>query len=145
MRKTILTTLPLLLLAAGCAHDNSGSESRSSRGETELAEALEGRTAGEPIRCIRQRDIRSARVYEGTAVLYTLNNGKLYLNRPDSGAQALRENDVMVTDTRTPDLCSMDTVRLFARSTGIFNGFINLGPFVPYEEESEDRPASTSP
>lgn len=102
--------------------------------EEKLAKALEGRTAGEPVNCIYQRDIRSSRIYDRTAILYELNNGTYYLNRPDGGASSLSWNDVLVTDTHSPQLCSIDIVKLYDSSPWMQSGFVNLGKFVPYKK-----------
>lgn len=102
--------------------------------EEKLAKALEGREAGKPVDCIYQHDIRSSRIYDRTAILYELNNGTYYLNRPDAGAQSLSWNDVLVTDTHSPQLCSIDIVKLYDTSPWMQSGFVNLGKFVPYKK-----------
>jgi hypothetical protein len=102
--------------------------------EEKLAKALEGRAAGEPVDCIYLRDIRSSRIFDKTAILYELNNGTYYLNRPDAGAQSLSWNDVLVTDTHSPRLCSIDVVKLFDTHPWMQSGFVNLGKFVPYKK-----------
>lgn len=102
--------------------------------EEKLAKALEGRTAGEPVDCIYQRDIRSTRIFDRTAILYELNNGTYYLNRPEAGASSLSWNDVLVTDTHSPQLCSIDVVKLYDTHPWMQSGFVNLGKFVPYKK-----------
>lgn len=102
--------------------------------EEKLAKALEGREAGKPVDCIYQRDIRSSRIYDRTAILYELNNGTYYLNRPEGGASSLNWNDVLVTDTHSPQLCSIDIVKLYDTHPWMQSGFVNLGKFVPYKK-----------
>ena len=102
--------------------------------EEKLAKALEGRTAGKPVDCLYLRDIRSSRIFDRTAILYELNNGTYYLNRPEGGAQSLSWGDVLVTDTHSSQLCSIDIVRLFDTNPWMQNGFVNLGKFVPYKK-----------
>lgn len=102
--------------------------------EEKLAKALEGREAGKPVDCIYQRDIRSSRIYDRTAILYELNNGTYYLNRPDAGAQSLSWGDVLVTDTHSDRLCSIDVVKLYDTHPWMQSGFVNLGKFVPYKK-----------
>lgn len=104
--------------------------------EEKLAKALEGREAGKPVDCIYQRDIRSSRIFERTAILYELNNGTYYLNRPDGGASSLSWGDVLVTDTRSSQLCSIDVVHLYDTHPWMQSGFVNLGKFVPYKKVS---------
>lgn len=100
----------------------------------ELERALAGRVAGEPRDCLLLRDIRSSRVIPRTGILYETNGGKLYLNTPRSGARTLSSFDVLVTDTHSPWLCSIDVVRLVDQGSFMPRGFVGLGPFVPYEK-----------
>jgi hypothetical protein len=127
--KSLLTAAFLGLLAgtgAAVAHSSD-----KSQGEAKLAKALEGRMAGTPVDCIQLRDIRSSRIIEGTAILYDTGS-TLYLNRPDSGASWLDDNDVLVTDTHSSQLCSIDVVCLFDNASRTPDGSAGLGKFVPY-------------
>ena len=100
--------------------------------EEKLAKALEGRIAGEPVDCIMQRNIRTSRIFDRIAILYEMNNGTYYLNRPKSGASSLSWGDVLVTDTHSNQLCSIDIVKLYDSSTRMQSGFVGLDKFVPY-------------
>ena len=133
MRK-VLASLTALSLAATAAQ-----AAPRQTGEEKLAKALEGREAGKPVDCIYQRDIRSSRIYDRTAILYELNNGTYYLNRPDAGAQSLSWGDVLVTDTHSDRLCSIDVVKLYDTHPWMQNGFVNLGKFVPYKKVAVAR------
>ena len=108
------------------------------RYDAKLAKALEGRVAGEPVRCIDMRSIRSSTIIDKTAIIYEVGN-KLYLNRPADGASSLDSDDVLVTKTSSSQLCDIDIVRLIDRSNHFPTGFVNLGKFVPYS-----KPAKTS-
>ena len=103
----------------------------NSQAEAKLARILEGRVAGAPVDCIQLRDIRSSRIIDGTAILYDTGT-TLYLNRPESGASWLNDNDILVTNTHSPQLCSIDVVRLFDNASRIPNGSVGLGKFIPY-------------
>ena len=100
--------------------------------EQKLAAALAGRVQGAAVSCIRQRDIDTVRVFDGTALLYQMRGGDYYLNRPSSGAETLRSDSVLITDTHSDQLCDVDIVRLVDRSSGIQSGFVDLDKFVPY-------------
>ncbi|RIA37983.1 hypothetical protein DFR49_3874 [Hephaestia caeni] len=117
-----------LLAGAGIA---AGHPADNAKAEAKLADALEGRVAGTPVDCIQLHNIRSSRIFNGTAILYDTGS-TLYLNRPDSGATWLSDDDVLVTDTHSPQLCSIDTVRLFDNASHMPNGSVSLGKFVPY-------------
>lgn len=100
--------------------------------QARLDRALAGRVAGTPVDCIQLRDIRSTQIFEGIGILYEGNGGVLYLNRPESGATSLRRDEILVTDTHSPQLCSIDTVKLVDNTTQFSVGFVGLGKFVPY-------------
>ena len=108
------------------------------RYDAKLAKALEGRVAGEPVRCIDMRSIRSSTIIDKTAIIYEVGN-KLYLNRPAGGASSLDSDDVLVTKTSSSQLCDIDIVRLIDRTNHFPTGFVSLGEFVPYS-----KPAKTS-
>lgn len=100
--------------------------------EAEIGKALAGRVAGKPVDCLDLNRIRSSRIIDRTAILYETDNGTLYLNRPASGADQLRTGLTLVTDTHTPQLCSVDTVRLVDLPGHFESGWVGLGKFVPY-------------
>ena len=102
--------------------------------EAELAKALQGRVAGEPVDCIYLRDIRGTEIIDDTAIIYEHRNGTYYLNRPSGGAQGLDDWDILVTKTHTGQLCSIDTVELHDPSVRMMTGIVFLGDFVPYKK-----------
>jgi hypothetical protein len=95
-----------------------------------LAQALEGRVAGEPVSCINLRTIRGSRTIDG-AILYDAGN-VIYVNRPRAGAEDLNNWDTMVTRTPSTQLCNIDPVQMVHLPTGMYRGTIFLGDFVPY-------------
>ena len=99
--------------------------------EAELARALEGRVAGEPVDCIDLIRVRNSRVIPGTAIIWDTGS-VIYVNRPENGADALNRWDTMVTRTPTGRLCSVDTVTMLDSPTRFMTGIVFLGEFVPY-------------
>ena len=99
--------------------------------EAELARALDGRVAGEPVDCIDLRRVRSSRIVSDTAIIYDAGS-TIYVNRPDSGAESLDQWDTLVTRLHSSRLCSIDTVRLVDTSSRMTTGVVFLGEFVPY-------------
>lgn len=89
-------------------------------------------TPGTPVDCINFRDIRSSEIIDRTAILYRTSNSRVYVNRPESGAQSLDGDDILVTRTALSQLCRIDTVQLVDRSTRFPSGSVGLGRFVPY-------------
>ena len=118
------------LLAAGAPA--VAGDRADNRGEAKLAEALAGRTAGAPVKCLSLHNIRSSRIIDRTAILYEGPGNTLYVNRPDSGSESLDSWDVLVTDTHSPQLCNVDVVHLYDSNARMRTGFVFLGDFVPY-------------
>lgn len=124
-------SLPLLLAGIALAAAPAQALKRASP-EAQLAKALEGRVAGEPVDCLDLSDIRSTRIIDRTAILYETGGGKLYVNRPDGGAGSLDRFDVMVNKVWGGRLCDVDVVDLYDPGARIQTGFVFLGKFVPY-------------
>lgn len=124
------------LLTATAAHAFAADD-RVQRGEAKLARALEGRVAGKPVDCINLRDIRSSEIIDRTAILYRTSGNRLYLNRPTAGQESLDRDDILVTDTHSSQLCSIDTIKLLDRTSYFYSGFVGLGSFVPYVKSQQ--------
>lgn len=99
--------------------------------EVRLTKALEGRVAGPAVDCIHLRQIQSSEIFEKSASLYKAGR-TWYLNRPESGAALLDRGDILVTNTHSSQLCSIDTVRLLDSGSRFPSGSLGLGKFVPY-------------
>ncbi len=104
MRK-LITLLAGTLMLGGVAQASPQDR------EAELARALEGRVAGEPVSCIEPAPVRSSRIIPDTAIIYDAG-GVIYVNRPDNGADQLNQWDTMVTRTPGTRLCNIDTVTM---------------------------------
>lgn len=100
-------------------------------GEAALSRITERRDAGRPVDCINLRDIRSSEIVPNTAIVYRMNNGTLFVNRP-SGSGILDRDDILVTRTIGTQLCRIDIVNLVDRNSRMMSGSISLGDFVPY-------------
>lgn len=99
--------------------------------EQQLAKTLEGRVAGKPTNCIYTPRVMNTRIYDKTAIVYDAGR-TIWVNRPSSGASALDDSDILVTQPTNSQLCSVDIVRLIDRTGGFWRGSIGLGEFVPY-------------
>jgi hypothetical protein len=124
----------LPLLAGAVLLGGVAAQAKPADREAELARALQGRVAGEPVDCIDLHRVRSSRIINDTAILYEAGS-TLYVNRPRAGAQSLNQWDALVTRLPTTRLCSIDTVRLFDPTTQMMTGIVFLGEFVPYRRE----------
>lgn len=127
--------LPLLIAGIALAAAPAQALKRASP-EAQLAKALEGRVAGEPVDCVRLTEIRSTRIIDGTAILYEASGGKLYVNRPN-GASTLHRADVMVNRVWGGQLCNAEVVDLYDAGARIPTGFVFLGEFVPYTKPKD--------
>lgn len=124
----------LLFLAAAVAAI-APAQARSpdpGKGERELAKALDGRVAGEPVDCINLHQVRSSRIINRTAIVYDAG-GTLYVNRPRAGASSLKDWDIMVTRPFGSRLCRVDTVQMVSPGSRMLSGIVFLGDFVPYK------------
>jgi hypothetical protein len=102
-------------------------------GEAKLASLLEGRVAGEPVDCVQLRNIRSSRIIDKTAIVY--GSGRtIYVNRPRAGAEDLNSWDTQITKPTLSQLCSIDVVRMYDRTSRVQTGAVFLGEFVPYRK-----------
>lgn len=133
-----LLTGALLMSAASAMAAEQPADSPAPRGEASLAAMLEGRVAGKPVDCLNLRDIRSSRIIDRTAIVYDTGGGTFYVNRPRMGADSLRRDKVMVTDTQSSRLCSIDVVHLYDSASRMQMGFVGLGDFVPYRKAAKD-------
>jgi len=100
-------------------------------GGAQLAKMLDGRVAGKPVDCVTLTQIRSTEIIDRTAIVYTTNNGTMYVNRP-SGANFLDDDDILVSEPRNGQACRIDIVRLIDRGSRMSSGSVGLNDFVPY-------------
>ena len=128
MRRFLSLLMTSVLLAAAPA----GAAPRLDP-EQKLARAIEGRVAGEPVRCLSLSKVRSSRIIEGIAIIYRAG-GTLYVNRPRAGAESLDRWDGIRPLPIASRLCSIDVVELYDSSAGRDSGSVVLGDFVPYRK-----------
>ncbi len=102
-----------------------------SKGEKELAELLEGRVAGEPIRCIRSSVSDRMRTIDNTAYVY--GHGKTIYVQRTTRPEDISDHDILVIRKfGSTDLCRLDQITTADRSTGFFSGAVFFEDFVPY-------------
>lgn len=133
--KSISLTLLASLAFAGAV---SASARDPARGEAELAEMLEGRVAGEPVKCLSESQRDSLEIVGGAAIVFRDGN-TLWVNRPQ-GAQLLSRGDLPVFHQFGSQLCRLDTVELRDRLGGISGPRLALDDFVPYTKADDEEP-----
>lgn len=104
-------------------------------GEEKLAKMLEGRVAGDPVRCIPLFSSRDSTVIDKTAIVYDAGN-TLYVNRTTNPA-SLDSDDVMVMKLHIGQLCRLDTIEMRDRVGFWFTGFVGLEDFIPYRKAAQ--------
>jgi hypothetical protein len=120
----------VLMAAAAMAGGSTLSAERLSP-DTRLQNALRGRVAGKPVRCISPSRVTSSEIIDGRAILYRAGP-TIYVNAPRRGANSLRSDDILVTRTYGSQLCNIDSVNLVDRTSRFPRGFVILDKFVPY-------------
>ena len=125
----------LALILAGTALALTGTtaataETRAERAEAKLARMLEGRTAGEPVKCISALRNNRIQVMEHIGIVYDAGD-TIYVARA-TDPDALDHWEVPVIDRFGSQLCSNDIMRTVDRSGGYITGPLFLEDFVPY-------------
>ena len=127
----LLAISVLAALAAGCAM--SGAAGPSPEVEADLARALEGRVAREPVSCVRLADLGGNRSVGEDAIIFEGNGRRLYVNRPVGGCPSLEFGRALRVRSSTGQLCRGDIVSVFDPTTGTDYGGCGLGEFTPYD------------
>lgn len=109
------------------------------KGEQRLAKLLEGRVAGEPVRCIRTFPSLRMQTINGTAYVYGQGN-TIYVQRTRN-PESINDNDALVSSRfSATELCRLDVMTTVDRVTGIFTGAVFFEDFVPYTRVKADPP-----
>jgi len=124
----------LALILAGTAMALTGTaasaETRAEKNEASLAKMLEGRTAGEPVKCINTFNSNNIRVMEHIGIIYDAGR-TIYVARA-THPEHLDSWDIPVIERFGSQLCSNDIMRTVDRGSGHFTGPLFLDDFVPY-------------
>jgi hypothetical protein len=126
------------LILAGAVLTVPASAADQKTPQAKLDKLLSGRVAGKPTSCINLTTATSSEIIDGKAIVYRVGS-TLYVNEPRSGADTLDSDDLLVTKTFGSNLCSIDTVNLYDRTTRIPHGFVILGDFVPYKRVAQAK------
>ncbi len=108
------------------------------KGEKRLAKLLEGRVAGEPVRCIRSFPNLPMQTIEKTAYVYGRGD-TIYVQRTRNPAD-IDESDALVTRRfNATELCKLDQMNTVDRVLGFFTGAVFFEDFVPYTRVKDDK------
>ena len=101
------------------------------KGEAKLAKLIDGRVAGEPVRCLESSKRRNLEVIDRTALVF--KDGDTYYGNRPAGVDFLTWSDVPVFEIWGGQLCKMDIVHLHDRSSGLRGPSLSMGEFIPYK------------
>jgi hypothetical protein len=153
-RASVLTSAALAAACAGlaftplAAQDAGDVEAKAeavpapmTKGEKRLAKLLEGRVAGEPVRCIRTLPSQRMQTIDGTAYVYG-SGDTIYVQRT-SDPSAISDNDALVTNRfNATELCRLDITTTVDRVLGFFTGAVFFEDFVPYTRVKAEASAA---
>lgn len=111
---------------------NSSSETDAmTKGEQRLADLLEGRIAGEPVRCIHTLRNQPMQMIDRTAYVY--GRGETIYVQRTSHPESIDDTDALVSNRfSASDLCRQDLMTTIDPVTGIFTGAVFFEDFIPY-------------
>ncbi len=131
--RSLFHALTAVLVLAASSNALAGAPN-AEKGERSLAKLLEGRTVGKPVNCIDPQRAQAVEIIDGTAIVYRMPGGGLYVNLPSAGAAMLDQEVMLRSRTNGTRLCRWDGVTLIGQGPGspFAVGLVRLGEFVPY-------------
>ncbi len=126
----LAAALPASALTAGTPRN--GNAAPASEGEQRLATLLQGRAAGEAVRCIRDFRNLPLRTISRTAYVYGAGD-TVWVQRTQDPRQIGFADMLVIDSTReAASLCNADKARRIDRDTGLSGGIVRFEDFVPY-------------
>lgn len=129
-----ITMLTALAAAGLMAVPGAASEDRPApptKGEVKLAQLLAGRTAGEPLTCVRTTPSENIQVINDTALV--VGRGRtIYVNVPRDPGLLDDDDFLLIRRYNGSSLCRLDWIESRDRFGGFYNGNVLLNDFVPY-------------
>lgn len=133
MKSLSLIALPLLALPLLATCGTAGEmPPRSERAQTRLTEALAGKVAGPPQRCLPRYRSADQQIVDRGTILYRQGRDIVYRNDPAGGCNGLDSTRTLLTITLNGDLCRGDIIRVLDQSSGAVVGSCEFGDFIPY-------------
>jgi hypothetical protein len=120
--------LPILILLTGCATATGDAPTREQR---ELAEELQGRTAGRPQACVAVRQNSSLKIIDRQTLAYR-EGDTVYVNRLEADCPGLRPSNTLLIEPHGSEYCNGDHVRGVETNSSVPGPFCVLRDFVPY-------------
>lgn len=119
-------------LVLGSCSTAPAEQTRSPRAAQELADALAGRVAGPPQRCITTYRTTKVTPIDDFAILYD-QGSTIYVQNPRGGCPGVGSgSDILVTRQTTNQLCDGEIAQTVDLTSRVARGGCVFGPFVPY-------------
>jgi len=121
-----------VLAIAGCS-TAPYAEVRNPKAQQELAQALAGRTAQPPVRCLPNYRTTEMQVIDDWTILYR-DGRTTYVQNPRGGCRGLGNGSytMVIRQYGTNQLCDGDLSQLVDLRSGMGGGSCVFGPFTPY-------------
>lgn len=133
LRTSILTAISAAAVLAGTATVLAQQDSHPEATQ-KLANALAGRTAGQPVNCINERS--KMQVVDDWTILFR-DRGIIYVQKPHGGCHGLSNSMSLIRNGYgTTRICSGDINRIVDVRTGFGTGACTYSEFVPYRKTS---------
>lgn len=131
LRTSILTAIGAAAVLAGAA-TVVAQQSFNPEATQKLANALAGRTAGQPVDCINERS--KMQVVDDGTILFR-DRGIVYVQRPHGGCYGLTSGMSLVRAAfGTTRICSGDINQIVDVRTGFGTGACTYSEFIPYRK-----------
>lgn len=105
--------------------------SRAAAGAERLAALLEGREAGEPVRCIATLPTDQITTIDHTAYVFG-RGATIYVQHTSDPASIRSDRALAVQRYQQSELCRLDPARTFDPIIGFFTGNVFFENFIPY-------------
>lgn len=112
-------------------------QTRSSKASNELAEALAGRVAGKPVRCIFTDPSVETQVIDDWTILFRTGR-TVYVQNPPGGCPGLgNRSRTLVTRSIGSEMCEGDINSVADLRNRMGGPTCVFGPFIPYRKASK--------
>lgn len=122
--------MPVIVWMAAAATAAAASDTPA-KGEAELARLLEGRTAGEPVRCISSLRNQRIQTIDGTAYIFG-RGSTIWVQRTTRPEDIDRRNALITQRFSGGELCRMDAITTVDPILGFLTGGVLFEDFIPY-------------
>jgi len=131
LRTSVFTVMSAAIVLAGTA-TVVAQQSPNPEAAQKLANALAGRTAGQPVNCINERS--KMQVVDDGTILFR-DRSIIYVQRPHGGCYGLTSGMSLIRDAfGTTRICSGDINRIVDVRTGFGTGACTYSEFIPYRK-----------